>query len=48
MRASHVLDLHVVPVLARSRRAMFSELKTNRPICCRAGWLNPEKSTEFS
>jgi hypothetical protein len=28
---------------------MFSERKTNRPICCPAGWLIiPEKSAEFS
>ena len=24
------------------------ERKTNRPICCPAGWLIPEKSAEFS
>eukprot|EP01047_Picozoa_sp_COSAG01_P045299 COSAG01_NODE_4161_length_5283_cov_38.647184_2_plen_65_part_00 len=29
-------------------RAMFSERKTNRPICYPAGWLIPEKSAEFS
>eukprot|EP01047_Picozoa_sp_COSAG01_P028687 COSAG01_NODE_1937_length_8860_cov_72.309325_1_plen_28_part_10 len=27
---------------------MFSERKTNRPICCPAGWLIPSKSAEFS
>eukprot|EP01047_Picozoa_sp_COSAG01_P054745 COSAG01_NODE_6018_length_3899_cov_14.690263_4_plen_32_part_00 len=27
---------------------MFSERKTNRPICCPDGWLIPEKSAEFS
>jgi hypothetical protein len=27
---------------------MFSEQKTNRPICFLAGWLIPEKSAEFS
>eukprot|EP01047_Picozoa_sp_COSAG01_P047336 COSAG01_NODE_4512_length_4964_cov_2.390545_1_plen_27_part_10 len=27
---------------------MFSERKTNQPICCPAGWLIPEKSAEFS
>ena len=26
---------------------MFSERKTNRPICCPAGWLIPEKSAEY-
>ena len=33
---------------ALPRRAMFSERKTNRPICYPAGWLIPEKSAEFS
>jgi hypothetical protein len=32
----------------RSRRPVFLERKTNRPICCPAGWLIPEKSAEFS
>ena len=33
--------------VSNTSRPVFLERKTNRPICCPAGWLIPEKSAEF-
>jgi hypothetical protein len=45
----HIIMQQCFPAidLLASQETVFLERKTNRPICCPAGWLIPEKSAEF-